>query len=244
MKQAHAGICAIAVMAKAPRPGHVKTRLQGVLQPDEAATLGTAFLQDTVANLHEAARRAPIAPYVAYAPAGQEARFDGLLPDGTGLLLADGSNGQAPEVAGFGCVLLEAMRGLLASGYGAACLLAADSPTLPTAELVRAARLLLDGACEAVLGAVEDGGYYIIGLRSPHDAPFQRIRWSTDFACADTRTRLADAALPTVELGSWFDVDDPDSLRRLLDAPEGYAAPHTNAALERMRLRERLRASA
>ncbi len=229
-------------MAKAPRPGHVKTRLQGLLRPDEAAALGTAFLQDTVGNLHEAARRAPIAPFVAYAPAGQEGRFDGLLPPGTALLLADGSNGQAPDVTGFGCVLLETIRALTAQGYGAACVLAADSPTLPTEELARAARLLLDEACDAVLGPVEDGGYYLLGLRAPHSEPFARIRWSTDWACADTRERLADARLRTVELRPWFDVDDPASLLRLLDAHEGYAAPHTSAVLDRLRLRERMAA--
>ena len=240
MTQDRAGLCAIAVMAKAPRPGHVKTRLQGVLQPEEAAALGTAFLQDTVENLHAAAREAAIAPFVAYAPAGQENRFDGLLPPGTALLLADGSNGQAPGVEGFGCVLLETVRALLDQGYGAACVLAADSPTLPTPALVRCARLLLDGDCDAVLGAVEDGGYYVLGLCEPRIEPFQRIRWSTDWASADTRERLKAAGLRTAELLPWFDIDDPAALIRLLTDRSGYAAPHTAAALERLRLSERL----
>ena len=58
-------ICAIAVMAKAPRPGHVKTRLQAVLHPDEAARLSAAFLRDVTENLREAALLAPLDPYVA-----------------------------------------------------------------------------------------------------------------------------------------------------------------------------------
>src|SRR3954451_24867044 len=94
----NAGVCAIAVMAKAPRPGHVKTRLQSVLNADEAARLGAAFLRYITANLHEAARLAPIAPYVAYAPAGQEDRFEGVIAPGTQLVLADGSEGEAPGV--------------------------------------------------------------------------------------------------------------------------------------------------
>lgn len=228
-------------MAKAPRPGHVKTRLQGLLRPDEAAALGTAFLQDTARNLHDAARDAPIAPFVAYAPAGQEARFDGLLPDGTELLLADGTQGCADGVEGFGCVLLETIRGLLALGYGAGCLLAADSPTLPTAELVRAARLLLDRRADAVLGAVEDGGYYLLGLRAPHVAPFQAITWSSGEVCAQTLQRLASAGLSTTELRPWFDIDDPASLRRLLEPGDGYPAPHTLAEAARLGLRDRLR---
>ncbi len=235
---------AVAVVAKAPRPGHVKTRLQGVLSADEAAALGTAFLRDTVENLHAAARLAPIAPVVAYAPAGQEARFDGLLTPGTGLLLAEGTNGAAEGVEGFGRVLLGAVRALLAQGYAAACVLGADSPTLPTAELARMAELLLGGDCDAVLGAVDDGGYYALGLRAPHPEPFARIRWSTDHACADTSARLAEAGLRTAALRPWFDVDDPAALRRLLDDRDGYAAPHTMAALEAFGLRDRLRKTA
>ena len=188
-----------------------------------------------------AAKLAPIDALVAYAPAGQEARFDGLLPDGTALLLADGSHGQAAGVEGFGCVLLETMRGLFALGYGAGCVLAADSPTLPTAEIARAATALLLGRCDAVLGAVEDGGYYVLGLREPRPEPFASIRWSTDFAAADTRAQLAAVGLRTEELASWFDIDDPAALSRLLTDRSGYGAPHTAAALEPMRLGERLR---
>lgn len=236
--------CAVAVMAKAPRPGHVKTRLQGVLAPEEAASLGTAFLRDMVENLHAAAALAPIVPYVAYAPAGQEARFDGLLPTGTHLVLADGSDGAAEGVEGFGRVLLGTIRALLARGFGAACVLGADSPTLPTEALAEAADLALCGKWDAVLGAVEDGGYYLLGLREAHAAPFARIRWSTDFACEDTRARLSEAGLRTAELRPWFDVDDPVSLRRLLDSEGGYQAPHTATVLERLRLRARLRTPA
>lgn len=236
--------CAIAVMAKAPRPGHVKTRLQLVLRPEEAAALGTAFLRDTLENLDRAQLEAPIATFVAYAPAGQEARFDGLLPPGAALLVADGSNGCAPGVEGFGCVLLETVRALLSAGFGAACVLAADSPTLPTGELVRAASLLLQRECDAVLGPVRDGGYYALGLRRPEVAPFTRIRWSTDRACADTRARLAEAGLRSRDLQMWFDVDDPDSLDQLLHTPDGYPAPHTRAVMERLQLRARLHSAA
>lgn len=232
-------ICAVAIMAKAPRPGHVKTRLQRVLRPDQAATIGTAFLRDTLANLERARRHAPIAAFVAYAPAGEEARFDGLLPPGAALLLADGAGGCAPGVEGFGCVLLETIRTLLGAGYAAACVLAADSPTLPTAELIRMTDLLLADAADAVLGPTADGGYYVLGLRQPHPTPFASIRWSTEHACADTRTQLAAAGLRTAELRTWFDVDDPASLERLLAAEDGYAAPHTRAAINQLGLRAR-----
>ena len=246
---ARSGTCAIAVIAKAPRPGHVKTRLQSILDPEEAAAMGAAFLRDTLDNLVEAGRHSPIAPFVAYAPAGQEARFEGMLPPGTALLLADGANGDAPGVEGFGRVLLDTTRALLAQGYAAACVLGADSPTLPTATIVRCAEALLSGRAEAVLGAAEDGGYYLLGLIEPHPAAFADIAWSTGIVAAQTRARLAHLRLE--ELASWYDVDDPASLTRLVQditapgrapgsAPTPYPAAHTAALVDRLRLAERL----
>ena len=221
-------LCAIAVMAKAPRPGHVKTRLRSVLGPEEAAKIGAAFLCDITKNLQEAARHAPIVPYVAYAPLGEEARFDGLLAPGTRLVLADGTEGEAPGVEGFGRSLLHAVRALLRMGYAAACVLNADSPTLPTAFLVEAAARLLAPGRRAVLGPADDGGYWLLGLQTPEPALFARIAWSTARAAADTKLRAAEAGLPVEMLPPWYDVDDRESLVRLAAELQG-PSPHAGA---------------
>ena len=181
---------------------------------------------------------------IAYAPAGQEGRFDGIRPKKCQLVLADGANGDAPGVQGFGRVLLDATRTLLARGHAAVCVLGADSPTLPTAILVQAARLLLDGAADAVLGPADDGGYYLLGLTGPDPAPFAGISWSTGIVAEETRARIRDANLRLTELETWYDVDDPPALARLArdlsGASDAYPAPHTAAALVSMRLAERL----
>ena len=134
--------CAIGVMAKAPRPGLSKTRLCPPLRPDQAAALSAAFLRDISENIALAARETPITGYIAYAPEGTEALFDGHLARGTGRLLADGSPLMPPDVQGFGRCLLHAIMAMLARGHGSAVVLNSDSPTLPTALLVRAADAL------------------------------------------------------------------------------------------------------
>ena len=48
------GVCALAVMTKAPRPGQVKTRLTPPLSPPEAAELNRCFLRDTTAAIAQA----------------------------------------------------------------------------------------------------------------------------------------------------------------------------------------------
>ena len=133
------GGCAIAVMAKAPRPGEVKTRLAPPLARDMASALSAGFLRDITENIALAAGGMRIHPYVAYAPARSSAFFDGMLAHGTRLILADGAGVAEPGIRGIGRGLLHAARSLFAEGHNAVCLVNADSPTLPTALLSRAA---------------------------------------------------------------------------------------------------------
>ena len=225
--------CAIAVMAKAPRPGHVKTRLRSVLSPEAATALSASFLRDITENICLAGRRLAIDPWVAYAPAGQEALFDGHVAEGTGLLLANGAIEAPAGVQGFGRCLLHATRAMLARGHRAAVVLNSDSPTLPTALLVRTALELARGEGRVVLGPADDGGYYLLGMTAEHARLFADIAWSTDSVADATRRRAAELGLEMVELPTWYDVDDGAALRRLMTAVDhgAYAAPFTRACL-------------
>jgi rSAM/selenodomain-associated transferase 1 len=239
------GRCAIAVMAKAPRPGKVKTRLQPALTPESAMALSSAFLRDITENISLAARQAAIDAWVAYAPAGLEMLFHGMLASGTRLVLADGEIDVPEAVSGFGRSLLHATRALFERHYDAVCLLNSDSPTLPTAMLVRAAQALAAPGDRVVLGPAEDGGYYIIGMKAEHAGLFADIAWSTETVAAQTRDRAAALGLDLVELETWYDVDDNAALQRLMrelsGAPtEAFRAPATAACLRRLGLAERL----
>jgi len=210
------GRCAIAVMAKAPRPGKVKTRLQPALSPDAALALSAAFLRDATENIRLAAREAAIDPWVAYTPAGTEALFRGMLATGTRLILADGAIETPADVQGFGRSLLHAAHALFEQEYASVCLLNADSPNLPTAHLVSAAQALAEPGERVVLGPAEDGGYYLIGIKSADPVLFSDIAWSTETVAAQTRERAAARGLEVIELDPWYDVDDTASLERLL----------------------------
>lgn len=233
-------------MAKAPRPGFSKTRLCPPLRPDQAAKLSAAFLRDITDNIALAARDAPIGGYISYAPAGAEAAFEGHLAPGTGLLLADGSPAMPPGVQGFGRSLLHAIMAMLELGHGSAVVLNSDSPTLPTALLVRTAAALERDGDRVVLGPADDGGYYLLGMKAAHAHLFADIAWSTGSVAEATRLRAAQLGLEVVELPSWYDVDDHPALDRLLRETETpaitndllpYAAPVTAVALSRMGLR-------
>src|SRR6188508_1144291 len=54
------GLCALAVMTKAPQAGRVKTRLVPPLTQEEAAELNKCFLRDTAVAISSACSRRPV----------------------------------------------------------------------------------------------------------------------------------------------------------------------------------------
>jgi rSAM/selenodomain-associated transferase 1 len=230
---AFSGRCAFTVMAKAPIPGKVKTRLSPPLTAAQAADLNACFLRDTVANLSLAASQVSAEVVISYTPVGEEAAFVGVLPPGTLLLPQRGDS--------FGERLLASAEDLFACGFGSVCLIDSDSPTVPTGEFVRAAQVL--GECEtrAVLGPSADGGYYLIGMQRAEPNLFDRITWSTEQVCAETLDRAREIELAVSLLNEWYDVDDAFSLDRLQqelrESPlgwRGYPAPHSRAYLREL----------
>ena len=215
-------------MAKASKAGRTKTRLSPPYTPSEAAAFNTAFLQDISANLIAAAAQASIAGYMAYGPPGEGAFFD-VLPREIGRFEA-----WCPT---FGETLFMSIAWLLDHGHAAACVLNADSPTLPPAFLVEAARVLAEPGDRAVLGPASDGGYYLLGLKQKHARMFEDIIWSTEHVARQTLERAGEIGLPVHILPEWYDVDDAAALARVRDELEGAGgampapAPHTRALL-------------
>lgn len=171
----------LCVLAKAPLPGLVKTRL--------AATHGEAFAlaayRAMVANVLDAAAASGLATTVLYAPAGAEEAMRGLCGPQTVL---------APQAAGdLGARMADAFEAAFAGGAAAALLVGADLPLLDGGGLARAASLL--GAAPAVLGAALDGGYYLVGFSRAGYTPaiFRDMAWSEPTVCARTLERLGAA---------------------------------------------------
>ena len=144
----------VIVLAKSPRPGRVKTRLQPTFSGAEAAALAAAAIRDTLdAVAALGPRRTVIAwdgPPVGWLPphavvlpqrgSGLDARLEHVFADVFAL---------DPEVGGDD------------SGGGRPTLLVGmDTPQLGAADLD------IDwGGHDAVLGPSEDGGYWAIGFR-------------------------------------------------------------------------------
>lgn len=199
-----AGQCALAVMAKAPRPGKVKTRLSPPLTLDQSAAINICFLRDTTNNIAAVSASGAAAGIISYTPIGDEALFDNLLPAGFALIPQQGD--------GFGERLLATADDLLACGYGSVCLIDSDSPTVPAAAFERAVVELAKPGNRVVLGPSHDGGYYLIGLKRAHPKLFENINWSTPSVFDETIAVAKATNIETAVLPLWYDVDDAATL--------------------------------
>jgi hypothetical protein len=197
--------CALVIMAKAPRPGHVKTRLAPVLAPDAIVSLYRCLIEDTVAL----ARAVGVPRIAVVCPPGHEdelARWLGLdvvAQDGDGL--AAGLESAFRVVLGAGCRRVIALDG--------------DSPHLP-AEIVRRAFALLEHH-DLVVGPTADGGYYLVGATHPHRGLFAGGGIGTGSALRALLDHARGLRVASTE--EWYDVDDGDDLDRL--AAELRTAP-------------------
>jgi rSAM/selenodomain-associated transferase 1 len=207
---------ALAVIAKEPVAGQVKTRLAPAFGDRGAATLAAAMLADTIA----AVRRVPAEPWLCYAPAEAGDRMARLAP-GFRLL---------PQAGGdLGDRLAACMAALLATGASRALIVGADTPHVP-AERYEAAFDLLDDA-DVVLGPAEDGGYYLIAATVPDPELFVGVPMGTGEVLRVTLERAAGRARRVHLLATMRDLDRPADLHAAVASGELAACPQTRSAV-------------
>jgi rSAM/selenodomain-associated transferase 1 len=195
---------ALIVLAKAPVPGRVKTRLCPPCTPEQAARIAAAALADTL----EAAAATPGAEPVLV--------LEGL-PE--------------PSAAGLR-VLPQRGRGLderLAAAFqdvgGPALLIGMDTPQVTPELLGTSIDLLMARGVDAVLGPCNDGGWWAIGLRRPDPRAFARVPMSQSWTGLAQRGRLRSLGLAIRSLPRRRDVDLFDDARAV-----ALACPHTRFA--------------
>lgn len=180
-------LATLLVLAKAPIPGRVKTRLCPPCSPAQAATLAEAAIVDTLA----AAIATP-----------------GVRP----VLVLDGVPGEwapsgleiVPQVDGD---LGARLAGAFAAVDGPAVLVGMDTPQVTPDALRAAVDALLRPGTDAVLGHTVDGGWWIIGFRSPQPSAFVGVPMSTAETGALQERKLGDLGLSVTTLTVETDID-------------------------------------
>ncbi len=178
---------ALVVLAKAPVPGRVKTRLCPPCTPRQAADLAEAALADTLATVAASSARRRVLALDGHAGP--------WLPPGFAVVAQHGDG------------LDERLAAAFAAVGGPALLVGMDTPQLTPALLDAAAGALAGAGPDAVLGPSDDGGYWCIGLRRADPRVFEAVPMSTAHTCRDQLDRLRQLGLRVGILPRLRDVD-------------------------------------
>jgi glycosyltransferase A (GT-A) superfamily protein (DUF2064 family) len=204
------------VIAEAPRPGLCKAGLERLLGPEGCVRLQTIL----VARAAAWASRVGDA-FVVFAPEDARDEIAPLAPGATLLPQAGGSPGER---------LAAAFRAVFAVHPGPALLVGVDVPHLGDAHAEGALDDLRDGI-DVTVGPSANGGYYLIGLREPHDAVFDLDAsvWGGSQVLVKTLEVAARAGLTFAMLRSERHLDDEADARAMLADP--LTPPDVVAAL-------------
>lgn len=210
--------CALVVMARYPRVGEGKTRLGKAIGAEPAHRLYCAFLQDIDARF----------------AGGRRTLVWAVHPLETDFATVVGSAARCMPQRGrdLGERMWDCFRRLCGEGFERVIMIGADVPHV-RAEWLDEAEEQLDTA-DIVLGPTDDGGYYLVAMRAPHDL-FTDVPMSTDRVLAETVRRVEALGLSFHLLPRSFDIDERSDLVRLqrLVRTEGDAVrlPRTAAVL-------------
>jgi uncharacterized protein len=226
------------VIAKAPVPGQVKTRLTPPFTPREAARLAEAALTDTL----EAAARAPFSRRVlalagtSSTPRGGRgvgAAREGWLPRAEWLPRGFEVTGQR------GQGLDERIAAAFDEAYARlpvpVVLIGMDTPQVTPALLESVARPLARGEADAVFGPARDGGFWLLGLRRPDPSLILGVPMSQTHTGRGQLSRLLRASLRVRLAPELIDVDTAaDAHEVALKAPDSrFAATLSGISGER-----------
>jgi hypothetical protein len=196
-------------MAKAPRPGSVKTRLEPMLGAEGCARLQAALIEAAAAWASEAA---PGRAWVAYGPDG--AREEELRPH------LPGGVRSFPDCAGdLGDRLAAATSRVLNGCPEPLLVVGTDMPTLSRAH-AREAEAVLRGGADVVFGPALDGGYWMVGLARPCPDLFELGgAWGGPHVLERSLEIAAARGLRAELLGAERDLDDASDARALAGHP-------------------------
>lgn len=181
----------VAVFARFPTPGEVKTRLIPVLGAHAAARLHRHLVERTVATVRLAGLRLELWTTGADASAFREWLGDEIT------VVKQGGGGLGERMG-------------RAAERAPVILLGADIPDLAPAHLRAAADALHESP--VAIGPAEDGGYYLLALTQPYPFLFTDMPWGTETVLGQTTERLARHGVPFHCLDTLADLDRPEDL--------------------------------
>ena len=210
----------LVIMAKAPRPGSVKTRLVPGLSPAAVTAFYGCLLHDTLA-LARSLGHVEVAIMCPDTDVNELTQLAG----GEVVVVAQKGEGLAAGLTSVFAHFVEGhQRRVIAFN--------SDSPHLPRSVLEEAFETLI--AHDVVVGPTHDGGYYLVGAKASHPTLFAGDGMGTSSALERLLSRVRTLELSVGFADAFYDIDVADDLTRLAEelrlAPA--RAPRTAAWLK------------
>jgi rSAM/selenodomain-associated transferase 1 len=191
----------LVIMAKAPRPGTVKTRLAPILSPEAVTAFYCCLLDDTLALTRSLS----------------DVEVAIMCPDTDVNDLAQLAGSDASIVAqkgeGLAAGLVSVFAHFAENDQRRTIAFNSDSPHLPRSVLEEAFETLT--AHDMVVGPTHDGGYYLVGAKASHPALFARDGMGTSSALERLLSCARALELSVGFADHFYDIDVADDLSRL-----------------------------
>jgi rSAM/selenodomain-associated transferase 1 len=190
------------IVMKFPVPGAVKSRL--------ARDIGEAAATETYRKVAEGVlcrTRPKTGEYeriIFYSPADMRHRFGEWMPD----------ESLSPQRgADIGEVMANAINEMFDHGAAKAVLTGTDIPGL-CREIIEQAFSELDGS-DVVIGPAKDGGYYLVGMKSPIPGLFRGLSWGSEKVYGETVSVIDTLGLTMSTVETLADLDTVEDLIKL-----------------------------
>jgi uncharacterized protein len=191
----------LVIFSRLPVAGTTKTRLIPALGEQGAADLQREMTHYTLDVARRWRDHNSQTVEVRYTGGSEHEMRSSFGDDVTYVDQGDGSLGER---------LHHAVRDSGGKGNERTVIIGSDCPGV-TPMTLRKAFAALD-QCDVVLGPATDGGYYLIGLRSPQRILFQGIDWGSESVLAQTMKRCRASGLRVATLEPLADFDEPEDI--------------------------------
>jgi len=195
----------LVIMAKAPRPGAVKTRLAPSLSPEAVTAFYGCLLDDTLA-LARSLKSSGVEVAI-MCPNSDVNELTQLAGSEVSVVAQKGEGLAAALTSVFAHFAADHQRRVIAFN--------SDSPHLPLSVLEDAFETL--AAHELVVGPTHDGGYYLVGAKASHPTLFASDGMGTSSALERLLSRARVLELSVGFADPFYDIDVADDLTRLAE---------------------------
>lgn len=201
---------AVICFTRVPKPGRTKTRLLGLLTPEQCARLHWAFLEDLAKVYHQVDADL----FVSHSPDDGWEQLKAVFPGAVAFFPQTGAN--------LGEKMYYAIAKVLSLGYDRVVLTGTDLPQMRSSHLESGFAAL--ESADVAIGATPDGGYYLIGMKQPHWEPFRVTGYGGATVYDNTIAAIRSAGFTVAPALPCTDVDTPEDLKNLRPAPDTATA--------------------